>query len=177
MAIHALWEDRYGLSIRKGPIDLSKLSATVDADANVDVASHNNDGTPTASQMLDGTTQVGGDQHFNARDTTTTGQGRVIGQRISTGSSIVFGMPVIGNPDFSTGQETIEVQKTDGFATQRVGAANEASDIFRAGQKSVDFFRLRRYGQVGSPCGGSLLSEWPQGDFWITPKESCQISQ
>jgi hypothetical protein len=142
MAIHALWEDRYGLSIRKGPIDLSKLSATVDADANVDVASHNNDGTPTASQMLDGTTQVGGDQHFNARDTTTTGQGRVIGQRISTGSSIVFGMPVIGNPDFSTGQETIEVQKTDGFATQRVGAANEASDIFRAGQNpstSFDF--------------------------------------
>jgi len=142
MAIHALWEDRYGLSIRKGPIDLSKLSATVDADANVDVASHNDDGTPTASQKADTTTQIGGDQHFKARDSTTTSQGQVIGQRTASGTGIIFGMPVVGNPDFSTGQETIEVQKTDGFATQRVGGLNEASDLFRSGQNpsaSFDF--------------------------------------
>ena len=131
MAIHALWEDRYGLSIRKGPLDLTNFTSGVDQ------ASHDNDGAPTTSGA------VGGDYHFNPiAHTTVATVGQAIGQRTTAGGAVIFGMPVIGNPDFSTGQENIEVQKTDGFATQRVGASNEASDIFRSGQNpsaSFDF--------------------------------------
>jgi len=128
MAIHALWEDRYGLSVRKGPIDLANL-----ATAQADIASHDNDGNPTATW---------GAAHFVAVDPASAAAGTVMGQRKGTTTDIIFGIPVIGNPDFSTGQDQIEVQKTDGFATQRVGAAGEASDIFRAGQSpstSFDF--------------------------------------
>jgi hypothetical protein len=132
MAIHALWEDRYGLSIRKGPIDLTKFTGS-----GGNLASHDNDGTP----ITDST--VGGKHHFNPVDLSAGGTlGASMGMRTGASTSFIFGMPVIGNPDFSAGQETIEVQKTDGFATQRIGAANEASDIFRAGQNpstSFDF--------------------------------------
>tara|TARA_R100001463_G_scaffold2261_3_gene9607 strand:- start:2884 stop:4386 length:1503 start_codon:yes stop_codon:yes gene_type:complete len=114
MAIHALWEDRYGLSVRKASIDLTDLTGTATT-----TASHDNTGAPTHK----------GKNHFTAN---TSG---VIGQR--TGASTqIYGIPVNGNPGIAINQETIEVDKTDGFATGRL------SDIFRAGQNpsaSFDF--------------------------------------
>ena len=141
MAIHALWEDRYALSVRKGPLDLAKLVGTGDdSDDNVNVASHTNAGAPTSeSNDADTPVEIGGDQHFKNREPGATTQGMQIGQ-VTSGTTMIFGMPVVGNPGITTGQETIEVEKTDGFATARVGGANEASNIFRAGQNPTATF-------------------------------------
>tara|TARA_B100000029_G_scaffold479466_1_gene526550 strand:+ start:658 stop:2262 length:1605 start_codon:yes stop_codon:yes gene_type:complete len=139
MAIHALWEDRYALSVRKGPLDLAKLSGTGgDSADNVNVASHTNAGAPTSESNAD-SVEIGGNQHFINRTPGATTQGMQIGQ-VTSGTTMIFGMPVVGNPGISTGQETIEVEKTDGFATSRVGGANEASNIFRAGQNPTATF-------------------------------------
>lgn len=121
MAIHALWEDRYALSVRKQAVDLSELSATATG------VSVNNEGTfnETAHHT-----------HFK------TGEDNIIGQLTANSGTEIFGLPITGNPGITTGQETIEVQKTDGYATQRVGGVDEASDVFRAGQSpsaSFDF--------------------------------------
>ena len=138
MAIHALWEDRYALSVRKGPIDLAKITVSGNNAANVDCASHTNAGNPTAAQN-GSSVQIGGNQHFKNRTPGPTTQGMQIGQ-VTSSTTMIFGMPVIGNPGITTGQETIEVEKTDGFATSRVGGANEASNVFRAGQNPTATF-------------------------------------
>ena len=132
MAIHALWEDRYGLSVRKSQIDLSDLTGDSDTSA-----SHDNTGAQTGSG------DVAGNRHFQS---ISANGGEVIGQVTAgnntdyTGHTWIFGLPVTGNPGVASGQETIEVQKTDGFATQRVGGEDEASDIFRAGQNPTATF-------------------------------------
>lgn len=139
MAIHALWEDRYALSVRKGPLDLAKLTGSGgNSNDNRNIASHANTGTPTDANDTAGG-EVGGNQHFKSRDPAGTTQGEVIGQ-LKTSTTMIFGMPVVGNPGITTGQETIEVEKTDGFATARVGGANEASNIFRGGQNPTATF-------------------------------------
>lgn len=132
MAIHALWEDRYGLSVRKSQIDLSDLTGSSDTSA-----SHDNTGAQT------GTGDSAGKRHFQS---ISGNGGEVIGQVTAAnptdyaGHIWIFGLPVTGNPGVASGQETIEVQKTDGFATQRVGGQDEASDIFRAGQNPTASF-------------------------------------
>jgi hypothetical protein len=141
MAVTAMWQNQYALSTRKGPLDLSKLVGTgSDNAANVDIASHANDGDPT-SDSIPTADEVGGDQHFQSLNIDGA-QGHVMGQR-SSATACIFGMPVIGNPDFSTGQEWVEMEVSDGWAGPRVGDSGaEASDIYRGGQRpsaSFDF--------------------------------------
>lgn len=206
MAIHALWEDRYGLSVRKAAVDLSDLTSTASfltaSHTNVGVAS--NEGKkhfgnqPTTYDLKTALTSASetevvvdavianipstgfliialdsgailniaytaaavsvpnSDTTFTIASTDFSSDNasanknvvvdNIIGQPTSKSGTVatgkIFGLPVTGNPGIAINQETIEVQKTDGFATQRVGGANEASDIFRAGQNpsaSFDF--------------------------------------
>ena len=121
MAIHALWEDRYGISLRKGPLDLSDQTASSSgASATTDACSHTNAGAVT-NNTDSNSKQRGGKAHFYGGGS-DLGQGQnlvgaTIGQRIAAGTganSFCYGLAVTGNPDFSTGQEMIEFQS--GFA-------------------------------------------------------------
>lgn len=133
MAIHALWEDRYAFSIRKGGIDL--LNETTGSNATLAV-SHTNAGTPTSNTS--GNTQFGGAGHFFAGHASTdfgvcTGTaGTPIAQRNAasntTTSSFIYGIPVTGNPDIVTGQEMIEIDVQDGSTLPRLSSGSEASN-------------------------------------------------
>ena len=152
MAIHALWEDRYGISLRKGPLDLSDQTTGSTSTANQDAVSHTNAGVPTNNTVS--SKQRGGKGHFYGGgadlDQGTDKVGATIGQRIATGTganSFCYGLAVTGNPDFSTGQEMIEIDVQDGFTTPRMNtgttdATSGSSSIFRGVQTptgSVDF--------------------------------------
>ena len=154
MAIHALWEDRYGLSIRKGPLDLADRSTgTSGSNAVTDTCSYTDAGVPTNNVDSD-SKQRGGKGHFYGGGA-DKGQGQdlvggVIGQRLASGTgagSLCYGLAVTGNPDWSTGQEMIDVDVADGYTTPRINsgttdATSGATSIFRGVQTptgSVDF--------------------------------------
>jgi hypothetical protein len=136
MAIHALWDDQYAFSVRKGPLDWTDQTTGGTA---TDAVSHQDDGD--ATQHDDGATppvEFGGDQHFAATRPAVTGSvalGRVIGMPTTT-TAVNFGIPVTGNPDFASGVEIIETPVADGQVVGRVGggsAGNDQSNIFRGG--------------------------------------------
>jgi len=148
MALHALWDDQYAFSVRKGPIDWTdKTTGETDGDP-TDAVSHLDDGTPTQNTTADTPAiQLGGSAHFaptrGAAITTGTGnaaagvisKGRHIGIPTS-GTAVIHGIPVSGNPDFSVGTEIIETTVADGTVVGRVGggaATNDGSSIFRGG--------------------------------------------
>ena len=131
MAIHALWEDRYAFSIRKGGIDL--LNETTGSNATLAV-SHTNAGTPTSNTS--GDTQFGGAGHFFGGGATDVGvcsgtDGTVIAQRnasTTTANSFIYGIPVTGNPDVVTGQEMIDIEVRDASTLPRLNRGSEASN-------------------------------------------------
>ena len=152
MAIHALWEDRYGISLRKGPLDLSDQTTGSTSTDNQDAASYTNAGVPTDNTVS--SKQRGGKGHFygggSDLDQGTNNVGATIGQRLAAGTganSFCYGLAVTGNPDFSTGQEVIDINVQDGYTTPRMNtgitdADSGSSSIFRGVQTptgSVDF--------------------------------------
>ena len=151
MAIHALWEDRYGLSIRKGPLDLGDRTNSGGTSTVTDACSFTDAGVPTNNVVS--SKQKGGRGHFYGgtadHDQGTAEIGATIGQRIATGTganSIAYGLAVTGNPDWSTGQEMVETDVADGYTTPRMNAdttdALSGSTVYRGVQTptgSVDF--------------------------------------
>ena len=150
MAIHALWEDRYGLSIRKGPLDLAEKTASGTSIS--DAVSHTDAGAPT--NHLISSKQRGGKGHFYGGGVDhEVGEGAVgsaMGQRLADSNaadSVCYGVAVTGNPDWSTGQEMIDVDVADGYTTPRMNsgitdATSGATSIFRGVQTptgSIDF--------------------------------------
>ena len=132
MAIHALWEDRYAFSIRKGGLDLLNEDSVSDTAIG---ASHKSDGTPT-THANNANVQFGGAGHFFGGGGTNVGvcsgtDGTVIAQRNTantTANSFIYGIPVTGNPDIVTGQEMIEIDVQDGSTLPRLSRGSEASN-------------------------------------------------
>ena len=131
MAIHALWEDRYAFSIRKGPIDLlDEQTGTTNADS----MSHPNAGVPTSN--TNNNIQFGGAGHFFGGSNTVVGvcsgtAGTIIAQRnadATTANSFIYGVAVTGNPDITIGQEVIDVDLADGTSLARLNRGTEASN-------------------------------------------------
>ena len=152
MAIHALWEDRYGLSIRKGPLDLAEKTNNAGSSTISDAVSHTDTGVPTNNVVS--TKQKGGKGHFYGggvdHDVGAGGVGSTMGQRLvdaDTAGSSCYGLAVTGNPDWTTGQEMIDVDVADGYTTPRINsgttdATSGATSIFRGVQTptgSIDF--------------------------------------
>ena len=149
MALHALWDDQYAFSVRKGPIDWTdKTTGSTDGNT-TDAVSHTDAGVSTQHATADSPAiQLGGSAHFSATRgaaaiTTGTGsaaagvlsKGRHIGIPTS-GTAVIHGIPVSGNPDFSVGTEIIETAVADGTVVGRVGGGsvtNDGSSIFRGG--------------------------------------------
>lgn len=129
----ALWQNAYALSIRKGPLDLANRTASATShNTTAEVASNTDDGVFTSN--LD-TNQYGGIAHFVSRNPATTTIGQVMGQKVKESATYLnFGMPVIGNPDFSIGQQFIETQIRDGWASPRIAPSTGVSSIMRGGQ-------------------------------------------
>lgn len=131
MAIHALWEDRYAFSIRKGGIDLLNEDSVSHTAIG---ASHKSDGTPTTHTQSN--QQFGGAGHFFGGGGTDVGvcsgtDGTVIAQRnkvTTDAGSFIYGIPVTGNPDIVTGQEMIEIDVQDGSTLPRLSRGSEASN-------------------------------------------------
>ncbi len=131
MAIHAIWEDRYAFSIRKGPVDLLDENT---GGATPDAVSHKNNGAPTSNTANN--IQYGGAGHFYTGGNTVVGvcsgtAGTIIAQRnaaTTTAGSFIYGVAVTGNPDVATGQENIEVEVRDGASLPRINRGTEASN-------------------------------------------------
>ncbi len=133
MAIHALWEDRYALSIRKGPLDLLDTTTAASSGATTDSASHQNDGTPTSN--TNSAVQHGGAGHFfKGGSATGIGSGSVgtaIGQRNGAGTSAghqIYGVAVTGNPDIETGQEVVDLDVQDCSSLPRLSSGQTDED-------------------------------------------------
>ena len=135
MAIHALWEDRYAFSIRKGPLDLLDETADATGGATSDAVSHTGTGDPTNN--VDSLVLEGGTAHFYSggavKGQGTGALGTVIGQRNIAASGapaleMIYGVAVTGNPDITTGQEMIDVDVADGTSLARLNTGTEASN-------------------------------------------------
>ena len=131
MAIHALWEDRYAFSVRKGPVDLLDEST---GGTTTDAVSHKNNGAATSN--TNNSIQFGGAGHFYTGGGTNVGvcsgtAGTIIAQRnaaATTAGSFIYGVAVTGNPDVATGQETIDVEVRDGASLPRLNSGTEANN-------------------------------------------------
>ncbi|MDP6416691.1 MAG: hypothetical protein QGG54_16910, partial [Gammaproteobacteria bacterium] len=145
MALHALWDDQYAFSVRKGPIDWTDKTTGA---AVTDAVSHTDTGVGTTHASADSPArQLGGAAHFSATRgaaAITTGAGTAAGSLSkgrhigipTSGTTVIHGIPVTGNPDFSVGTEIIDSPVADGTVVGRVGggsAANNSSNIFRGG--------------------------------------------
>ena len=133
MAIHALWEDRYALSIRKGPLDLLDETTGQTSTSLYDVVSHTNAGASTNN--VNGVLQYGGKGHFFKGGAVTGigsgAKGTVIGQRNGDGTDSgdqMYGIAVTGNPDIETGQEVVEIDVQDGSSLPRLSSGQTDED-------------------------------------------------
>jgi|21_taG_2_1085346.scaffolds.fasta_scaffold09533_1 hypothetical protein len=148
MAIHALWDDKYAFSVRKGQLDLSETTASSTSISTG--ASHTNTGD--ATDYVVSSVEYGGNRHFKAARGSVSASlaaGQIIGMPTAA-DAVQFGIPITGNPDFSPGTEIIETAVPDGITVGRVGDNSAStpdqdvtgSNIFRGGSSptgSIEF--------------------------------------